>query len=182
MNTTQGTTENTGHPFERAGLGKAPFRFVGMAQQDRLYGEVILNRAEYERTGIALTTKPGGTCAYCGAAIVNMCNIVSADGRLFHVGCDCVNLTGDANLVRKVKAATLAADRKKRAARAESVKAELAALLADETARATLAALPHPVAARAAQGETLLHSLEWLAQHAGAAGRARALKAARALA
>jgi hypothetical protein len=181
MNTTQtAATETTVHPFERAGLGKAPFRFDGMAQQDLCYGEVMLNRAEYERTGIALTTKRGGTCAYCGAAIVNMCNIVSADGKRFHVGCDCVSLTGDSNLVRKVKAATLAADRKKRAARAETVKAELSALLADETARASLAALPHPTASRAAQGETLLSSLEWLAERAGAAGRARALKAARA--
>lgn len=51
------------HPFERAGLGKAPFRYVGMVAQDLCYGQAILNRAEHEQTGVAVTTKPGGTCA-----------------------------------------------------------------------------------------------------------------------
>jgi hypothetical protein len=180
MNTTQANAADTIHPFERAGLGKAPFRFVGMEKQDLCYGERILNRAEYERTGISLTTKPGGTCAFCGTYILQMCNIVSADGRKFHVGCDCVELAGDAKLVRKVKAAKRAADRVKRAARADSVKAELDALLSNEAARAHLSTIPHPSAYRAAKGETLLSSLVWLAERAGAAGRARALKTAKA--
>ena len=83
------TTETT-HPFTRAGLGQAPFRFVGVEVQDLCYGQAILNRDEYERTGIALTTAPGGSCAYCGTYIVNMFRVESADGHKFHVGSDCI--------------------------------------------------------------------------------------------
>ncbi len=169
------TTEaNTVHPFERAGLGKAPFRFVGMAQQDFCYGEVILNRAEYERTGIALTTKPGGTCAYCGTAIKALCQILSADGKRFHVGCDCVNKVADSKLVAAVKVATRKADKAKRAIKANAVEAELLATLADETARARLQSHPHP---RGHHDGTLLSFAEFMARSAGAAGKARALKA-----
>jgi hypothetical protein len=164
----------TVHPFERAGLGKAPFRFVGMAQQDRLYGEVILNRAEYQRTGIALTTRAGGTCAYCGTAITNLYNIKSADGRTFHVGCDCVEKTADRALVTAVKAATRKADAVKRALKANAVEAELLAILADPAQRARLEALPHP---RGIAGRSLLGWADFMARSAGAAGKARALKA-----
>lgn len=170
-------TQNS-HPFETAGLGQAPFRFVGMAKQDMLYGEVILNRAEYERTGIALTTKPGGTCAYCGTHIVNMYDIQSADGRRFHVGSDCVAKIADAALVSAVRRASLKADRVKRAAKAEAVLVELRTKLADEGARGQLASAPHP---RGFEGSTLLHWAERQLTHAGATGRAKALSAVRAV-
>ena len=163
------------HPFQRAGLGLAPFRFVGMGQQDRLYGEVILNRAEYERTGVALTTKPGGTCAFCGTAITNLFNIESADGKRFHVGCDCVEKTADRALLVAVKRATLAANKKKRALRDASNQRELAALLADPATRARLEALPHPRSASA--DRNLLGWADFMARAAGAAGRAKAIKA-----
>lgn len=174
---TNDTNATQAHPFERAGLGKAPFRFVGMVQQDLCYGERILNRAEYERTGISLTTKPGGTCAYCGTYIVNMFQIKSADGRCFHVGCDCVNKTGDRKLMLSCKQAVLRAGRQKRAALAERKAGELAAMLANESVRAKLANKPHPKPYMAAKGETLLAWADWMAKHAGAAGRAKVLKA-----
>src|SRR6478609_8400377 len=132
MNNAIATAATTVHPFEARGLGQAPFRFVGMGQQDRCYGEVILNRAEYERTGISLTTKPGGTCAYCGQGITNLYNIRSADGKTFHVGCDCVALTGDAKLMTVVKKAALKLAREQRQARAATKAEQLAAILADD--------------------------------------------------
>lgn len=165
MNTTQDTV-STVHPFEACGLGKAPFRFVGMVQQDICYGEAILNRAEFQRTGVALTTKPGGTCAFCGNYIVRMFQIESADGRRFHVGCDCVEKTGDQKLARSVHREELRVERDKRAAKATAQKAELAALLTDEGVRAKLSP------------ETLRRA-DWMLERAGAAGRARTLKAVR---
>jgi len=163
------------HPFERAGLGKAPFRFVGLTSSDLLFGERILNRAEYERTGVALTTKPGGTCAYCGTYIVNMCNVVSADGRRFHVGTDCVAKVGDAKLSAPVDEAKRARIRARRVAKAAAEMRALEEAIAPDSMRARLAALPHPIKWRADKGETLLAWVEWM-RAAGAAGRAKALK------
>lgn len=163
------------HPFERAGLGKAPFKFLGLAQQDRIYGEVILNRAEYERTGIALTTTPGGTCAYCGTAIKVLCQILSADGKRFHVGCDCVEKTGDKRIATAVKLATRKIDRAKRASKAAAIETEIATLLADDATRAKLAAivLPNHYAPMAC---TQLERAEWLLPRCGATGKAKLLK------
>jgi len=126
------------HPFEAAGLGLAPFRFIGLEAQDKLYGKVILNRAEYERTGIAVTTAPGGSCAYCGQYIVVMYRVRSSDGRTFHVGCDCVEKCAKAaagtdaerdlaRLRTAVRAAKSARDRTARTARKALRQAELAA-------------------------------------------------------
>lgn len=165
--------ETTVHPFERAGLGKAPFRYVGMVAQDRCYGEAILNRAEYEKTGVAVTTKPGGSCAYCGTYIVNMYNIVSVDGHVFHVGSDCVEKTADRKLVDAMKAETRKAAKAKRAANAGAVTVELATFLVDDETRAKLATLPHPKFA----GFTLLDWAEWMVKRSGATGRAKTLKA-----
>jgi hypothetical protein len=164
------------HPFEKAGLGKAPFRFVGMAQQDRLYGQVILNREEYEKTGIALTTTPGGTCAFCGTGIIRMYDILSADGKRFHVGCECVNRTEDKKLVKAVAAARRVIDRAARKSLADRKDAELKTLLADDRARAKLSSLPHPNAYKADQGCTMLDYAEFMATHSGAKGTAKVLR------
>lgn len=170
-------TDNARHPFEVAGLGQAPFRFIGMHEQDRRYGESILNRAEYERTGVAVTTKPGGSCAYCGTYILNMYNVRSSDGRVFHVGSECIEKTGDRKLIAPAKAARSKASRVKREAKATEVKGELATLLASPEARAKLAAAPHPkpLAWRSPEENTLLFYVEFLARRAGAAGRKKAL-------
>jgi hypothetical protein len=163
----------TVHPFEHAGLGKAPFRYVGVEVQDLCYGEAILNREEYTRTGISITTAPGGSCAYCGTYIRRMFNVESADGQRFHVGCECVNKTDDQRLIRQVEAAAQKLDEAKREAKKESVRRALDTLLADERTREKLAALPHP---RGLRDLTLLDYAEWMRDRAGDAGRARAMK------
>lgn len=56
------------HPFERKGLGRAPFRFVA------------LRRAS-------------GGCAFCGRSIARSCLVADVDGREFVVGTDCVRRT-----------------------------------------------------------------------------------------
>ena len=53
------------HPFERAGLGVAPFQFVGAE-----------NKA--------------GTCHFCFRPLASLFHIQDVNGKIFHVGCDCV--------------------------------------------------------------------------------------------
>jgi hypothetical protein len=181
MTTTTTTANDTAvHPFERAGLGRAPFRYVGMVAQDICYGQAILNREEYQRTGILMTTKPGGTCAYCGQYIVQMFNVRSADGRTFHVGCDCIRKV-DEKLAKAIKADVARAAKAKRVAADKRRTASAATALADEAVRAQLAAMPHPTASFAARGETLLAWCDWTMKYAGAAGRAKVAKVIAAL-
>lgn len=69
------------HPFEKAGLGYAPFRCIGVRE----------NAFEMPDH----TFKAGGCCDYCGTGIRWEYLIKGAnDGRVFKVGCDCVEKTG----------------------------------------------------------------------------------------
>jgi hypothetical protein len=68
-------TAVTLHPFEQAGLGKAPFRYLGSDEKRTKSGQ------------------PAGTCDYCYRGILTCCVIGSADGKSFVVGCDCVRKT-----------------------------------------------------------------------------------------
>jgi hypothetical protein len=91
------------HPFEAAGLGKAPFRCVGayslpspsMAEQNPT---AYQNAMREMPRGIGI-----GTCAYCGMGLTHNFIINSADDRKFVVGSDCVAKTHDKGLVNSVK-------------------------------------------------------------------------------
>lgn len=166
------------HPFERAGLGKAPFRFSGLVAQDLAYGEAILNRDEFTRTGVAITTKPGGSCAYCGTYILNMYNIESADGRRFHVGSDCVLKTAgdpgaDKKLISAVTRKRNELNKKTRAAREAEKIAEAMAFLERADVRAFVESQPSPNAWRASQGDTLADYVAFAWRNAGTAARLR---------
>jgi hypothetical protein len=63
------------HPFEAAGLGLAPFRYVGTSQKVHKAGGI---------------EQPAGTCNYCGAGIRYCFHIKSQDGKEFVVGSDCI--------------------------------------------------------------------------------------------
>lgn len=78
------------HAFERAGLGKAPFRYVGMGVKT------------YQACQGA-PIQPGGTCDYCGTGIMYCYGIKSADGKHSVVGCDCIAKVGDEGLIRAYK-------------------------------------------------------------------------------
>jgi hypothetical protein len=103
-----------------------------------------------------------------------MFDVVSSDGKRFHVGSDCVLKTGDAKLVAGVKKAVSKANKVKREAKAKDVAAELAALLADETARSRMAEIEFVSAY--GRKSTLLEHADFVAPRCGAAGRARLLK------
>jgi hypothetical protein len=68
------------HPFEKAGLGYAPFCCVGCREN------------WFEMPGFG--RKPGGSCNYCGTGILYEYVIKDKNGKTFVVGCDCVEKTG----------------------------------------------------------------------------------------
>ena len=152
------------HVFEEAGLGKAPFRLIGI---------------EVRRGPIPVPGQPGmtvgapgqpmGSCKYCGNGIAECCIIQSADGKVFEVGNVCVGKTGDAGL-RK------AANREKRkltnARSDERIAAAYAVLDDSAELRDTFRAQPHPTM----DDRTMLDYFAWMRQHAGRAGN---LKVAR---
>lgn len=79
------------HPFEKSGLGTAPFRCVGVTKN------------MFSIPGVPEATKPGGSCDYCGTSIVYEYWILAANGNKFKVGCDCVAKTGGEQLVEGVR-------------------------------------------------------------------------------
>lgn len=160
------------HPFERAGLGLAPFRFVGMVE--KLYVSCP-----------GAPAQPGGTCDYCSNGIRYVYNIRSADGKTFGVGSECVRKIerADNRLVKSVEAAERAFKRKQnQAKRAAALPKELARISeaktqveTNEDLRAKLAAEPHPYAKAFRDNEevtrTLLDYVEWMFKSAGHSGR-----------
>lgn len=161
-------TAQTLHVFEKAGLGKAPFRCVGM---ERKVGPITL------RDGLTVGApgQPMGTCDFCGTGIADCFQIVSADGRSFVVGCDCVAKTSDSGLRKvvdaKVRELRRERDRMRRAAADQKVTVELAELLADESVKAKLAARPHPAKWAADEGKTAADYVAWMRRACGATGR-----------
>ena len=71
------------HPFEERGLGKAPFRCVGV---ERRVGPIKCA----DGSEIGSPGQPMGSCDYCGTGIADCFEILSGDGKRFIVGCDCV--------------------------------------------------------------------------------------------
>lgn len=161
-------TETAIHPFEKAGLGKAPFRYVGAVDQNPdSQGMVVIG----ERNGVRIETKQGGTCDYCGLAIINMYRVCSADGRKFKVGCDCLKK------VNIINPETLKADIKKaRDNKADDRIASARASLETETVRTALASMPHPAPWGQAKGLTMLDYVRWMMSNAGRSGRTDAAK------
>lgn len=162
-------TDNTSlvrvHKFQAAGLGLAPFKFVGMSIN-------LFNNGDG-------TTKPGGSCDYCGSSIVNEFHVRSSDGREFKVGCDCINKVGDEGLIKAYK--TSPEFRKiqavKRAVKATAVTAELRALI--DANSALLASKPHSSGytdRQTGQPLTALDQYNWYFNNCGASGRASTLK------
>ena len=154
------------HCFERAGLGKAPFKIVG----------------SYECKFQACPGAPvqcGGSCDYCGQGIMYAVAIKSADGQTFKVGCDCVARTGDAGLIKLYKSHpdVRKMNRDKAKALDDRKSAEWQQLVSDEGNRARLSA--HLVPNWKGEPRPWLELAEFAWGRCGASGRARYLKAAK---
>lgn len=141
------------HKFEKAGLGKAPFKFIGC------------ERKVYQAHHGA-PCQPGGSCDYCGTAITYFFWCKSSDGKTFKVGCDCIFKVGDVGLKREVDKVKREQTRARMAARI----AAGAAMLYDPELREKLEAQPHP---NGFTGKTLLDWCNWMIDHAGTAGKTK---------
>jgi hypothetical protein len=156
------------HPFEQSGNGKAPFRYVGIVHQEIAYGEAVVGSVG----GCLMTTKPGGTCDYCGQYILNMFRVESADGNRFKVGCDCIAKVDETAPVRNVS--QMRADIKRM--KAERDLARIIQARANMEHAHSLKSQPHPTAFMASNGKTLHDYAGWLFTNGGTAGKLRAAR------
>jgi hypothetical protein len=149
------------HPFELAGLGKAPFKYVGF--EHRTF-----------QTCHGAPVQVGGSCQYCSTGISNFFFIESSDGKKFHVGSECVKKTGDKALIKIVNGVIARNNAIKKQER-DTVKINAALeTLKLETVRSSLSSKPHPTPYLANQGNTLLDYVEFCFKHAGNTGKVNA--------
>lgn len=112
------------HKFEKAGLGRAPFKFVmlislpppSLAGQNPDAYNNALREIHYAKKSLGLAHL--GWCEHCGMTLMNNYIIRDADGMAHVVGCDCVQYTGDAGVIQQVEKAE-----KQRQKKARKVKA-----------------------------------------------------------
>lgn len=152
------------HRFERAGLGIAPFRCIGMVEKvyQACHGAPI---------------QPGGACDYCGNGIRYCFIIRDARGETFMVGSECVNKTHDKALVNRVAAEVRTAKREKSHAKDDArIAAAIETLESEDVARA-LRNRPHPTVFMANSGHTLLDFVLYVLAHGGRSGKVRAAQA-----
>lgn len=87
------------HPFELAGMGHGPYRYVGFYALP----SPDLAAANPEAYNARLREMPKlnsgcGTCSNCGMAIMNIHIVRDGKGGLWGVGCDCIEKVGDKSL------------------------------------------------------------------------------------
>jgi hypothetical protein len=144
------------HVFEKAHLGVAPFRFVGM--EKKVY-----------QACPGAPIQPGGMCDYCGQGIMFLCTIRDRDGKTFIVGSDCVLRTGDGNLKKVLGEEQRKLNREKANVRDQAVRDALHSLLDDPETRAKLDA--YRFEKREGWWKTATEEITWMLDKAGAAGR-----------
>lgn len=154
------------HAFEVAGLGLAPFRFVGASEN-------VITHPDG-------TQQAGGCCAYCYTGIRLECRVVSADNKSFVVGCNCIAKVGDTGLLKAYKTSPdfRRHQAKLRAVKAKAVFDALTALIASK--KEEFSAKPHPygfVDRVTGTPMTYLDYINYQFDRCGAAGRAAMLKA-----
>lgn len=152
------------HAFEVAGLGKAPFRFIGASDKVITYPDG--------------TSKAGSCCDYCFTGIRTECWVQSADGKQFKVGCNCIEKVGDKGLLKAYKSSPeyRAHQRQLAQARAKIVSDKLNSLIDSHKAR--LAQIPHPAGFTDRETGKPLTALDWatwMRDHCGASGKAQIL-------
>jgi hypothetical protein len=117
-------TAEKAHPFELAGMGCGPYRFL------RTYSIPSAFLAEHNPTGYqaALQEMPKGlangcgTCGHCGRPIRLVCIVKDANGAEWGVGSSCIEKTGDKALGDPAKVAVAKATKAARLAKAQDLK------------------------------------------------------------
>lgn len=163
------------HPFEKAGLGIAPFAYVG---SDYRVGPMPVLNAAGHPTGMTVGApgQPCGSCDYCGTGIAECCIIRDADGKRFIVGNVCVQKTlGSTDTISK--RAKRDNDRARRvrtkAGEAARIVALDEALATDADLRALISAQPHP---RGFDGMTMLDWARWMWANSSHTGKLKVVR------
>ena len=154
----------TVHRFEVAGLGLAPYRYLGCT-------ESVFRTPDG-------TERAGASCDYCATSIRWVYRFLSADRREFKLGSDCIAKADDAGLLRIVDREEMKRRREKSAAKAARATDDLAATI--EAKREALQSAPHSKAWMAAKGATMLDEATWWLENAGTAGRTKMARRLRA--
>lgn len=99
--------EPKAHPFEEAGMGLGPYKWVGMYSLPSS-DLAEKNPSAYQEALREMPKLKGGcgTCYACGMAIIHICIVADRDGVLYGVGTDCVEKTEDPHLGNAAKLAT----------------------------------------------------------------------------
>jgi hypothetical protein len=166
----------TTHPFERSGLGIAPFKCIGV---ERRVGPIRTMIAPGITQEVGSPGQPMGTCDHCGTGIADCYIIVDANGKRFVVGSSCVVKT---TKEAKDKGLGYSHHQIVRAMREERNNAFRQALRVrldtDAALRAVLLAMPHPYdnPATGRTGRTALEYAENSFRLSGNAGTRRLAK------
>jgi hypothetical protein len=153
-------TNSVVHPFQSAGLGLAPFRYMGCQIKQGPIRMLDKSGIEIE---IGSPGQPMGTCDLCGMGI-KYCHVIkSADNKSFIVGSDCVEkLGGNNDLLPCILRETKIARRNERMRVVEQRRAERreAAKLEREASKAALLAQhPNLAAALAIEGNDFVDQM-----------------------
>lgn len=152
------------HVFERAGLGVAPYSFVGC------YEKVFQACPDAPR-------QPGASCDYCGTGIMLVFEVRSSDGKVFKVGCNCINKTGDAGLIKAYKNSPEVRARTAMMRHAREDRIINQFLTEMPGYFDSFANEPHPNAYFAAQGKSKADYLNYMWKMNGRTGKAKWAKA-----
>lgn len=120
--TTLSTKEPVAHPFELAGMGHGPYRFVGLVEMPNLSENSASNfggNNPYAEVQSFHMKAGAGTCACCGMAITVICVVQDGLGDNWGVGSDCVEKLGTPALCNAAKVAVAKRRNKMAAARRE---------------------------------------------------------------
>jgi hypothetical protein len=165
MTSTLTPTPNGGvHVFETAGLGKAPYKFIGVTQ------------VTYHATHDA-PAQPGSMCMFCATGICYQFWLDSSDGKRFFVGSDCIEKSGDTGLMSRIEPFLKKHEKEMRLEREDRYISEFTKFVAADVDgywnRAAFKALPHPNNYWASQGKTLGDYNLFCYTHAGKSSKSR---------
>jgi len=146
------------HPFEKAGLGLAPFAFIGYSR-------------ETYQACVGAPIQPGASCDYCGTGITDVFAVQSADGKRSKVGCECIRKVASKGekILTEVEQEVRRIQRERRHAR-ERAKIDAGLALLEQN-RERLAQMPHPAEWAAEQGKTMIDYADWYLKNAGNKGK-----------
>lgn len=144
---------DTKHLFETAGLGQAPFKFLGVNVES-------------------------SSCQYCATAIMFQFWLESADGKKFYVGSDCIFKSGDAGLRRIIEPIIAKHQKELKDKREAEVISTFEGHLKMTPDYWKQDNGPHPYAFYAEQGKTMGDYKKFCYEHAGQSTKAKVARQA----